>query len=424
MRLKGLWSNTFLRNNAILFAGALLTGALNYLYYPVLGRLLTPASFGEVQTLISIFLQTTIFLGTMGLVTVGVVANHKDPAEQQELISELERFTFYIAGAVFILVLLLSLPLKHFFKFESAWPFVIVAATVVMGVPVAFRSAYLQAKQRFLNVTLTSQISAGVKLIASAVLVVLGLKTIGAIAGLLVAGVAAFLFVSRKAAKYGWKAPHALREIRLPHLGLIKPELAHGLFVFIVSFSLTVLFSVDILVAKHFFSPTTAGLYAGISTVARIVYFLTGSINQVLLPSIKPYAEKGENEWILLRSLVLLLLLGGSAVFIFWLAPSWIVSTLVGAKYLPYAHLLPTLGLAMLCMNISSLFYYYYIGLRRRVVAVIAPLGVIATVVLLVLSHATPAALVQSLLLGSFTAMVLITVGGAGLSYLRRGSYA
>src|SRR5262249_32510346 len=72
-------ASPFLRHNAVYFAGSLLVAFLNYLYYPVLGRLLQPADFGEVQAVISLFLQAGVFLQVLGTVTVGVFKKYPDP---------------------------------------------------------------------------------------------------------------------------------------------------------------------------------------------------------------------------------------------------------------------------------------------------------------------------------------------------------
>jgi O-antigen/teichoic acid export membrane protein len=81
-------SSVFLRHNAIFFIGSVAVGLLNYLYYPVIGRLLSPVAFGEVQTLISLFLQVAIFLMVLGLVTINIVANYKSDTERDAVIFE------------------------------------------------------------------------------------------------------------------------------------------------------------------------------------------------------------------------------------------------------------------------------------------------------------------------------------------------
>lgn len=65
----------FLRHNAIYMVGSLSVAALNYLFYPVLGRMLSPADFGEVQALTSLFTQAAIFLTILTYVTVHVTVN-------------------------------------------------------------------------------------------------------------------------------------------------------------------------------------------------------------------------------------------------------------------------------------------------------------------------------------------------------------
>ncbi len=85
--VRTLRESTFVRHNAIFFAGSLSIGLLNYLYYPVIGRLLHPNSFGEVQVLFSLFAQISIFFGILGLITINITANTADAAKRNRLIS-------------------------------------------------------------------------------------------------------------------------------------------------------------------------------------------------------------------------------------------------------------------------------------------------------------------------------------------------
>src|SRR5688500_11834357 len=115
--LSSLRTHTFLRHNAIFFVGSIAVGALNYVYYPILGRLLEPAAFGEVQTLISLFLQLTTFLMVLSIVTVNVVANTADVARRNHTILEFEKITLLGAIGLLLLVLLAGEPLRHFLQF-------------------------------------------------------------------------------------------------------------------------------------------------------------------------------------------------------------------------------------------------------------------------------------------------------------------
>ena len=50
----------------------------NYLFYPVLSRLLSPADFGDVQALISLITQSAIILGAFSVVAVNITTGYMD----------------------------------------------------------------------------------------------------------------------------------------------------------------------------------------------------------------------------------------------------------------------------------------------------------------------------------------------------------
>src|ERR1700685_1015736 len=99
-------TNTYLRHNLIYFLGSFGVSALNYIYYPVLGRLMAPAQFGEVQTIISFFLQAAIFLQVLGLLSIGIINRYDDLEERQRLITAFSRLAFQIAVVLLIIIVL------------------------------------------------------------------------------------------------------------------------------------------------------------------------------------------------------------------------------------------------------------------------------------------------------------------------------
>jgi len=145
--IKQIRASAFLRHNAILFFGSIAVGILNYAYYPILGRLLDVEAYGEVQALVSLFLQLNIFLTVLGQVTVNVVANYSDPREKERVVFELEKLGLFLAMGGLVVVALFGWKLKTFFNFESAWPFVIVMCATIASVPLAFRSAFLRGPE-------------------------------------------------------------------------------------------------------------------------------------------------------------------------------------------------------------------------------------------------------------------------------------
>src|SRR5579872_3150008 len=107
-------SSTFLRHNAIFFLGAAAAGALNYLFYPILARMLPTGSFGEVQALCSLFAQINIFLGVLGLLTVNVVVNAEE-TQRDQIILELEKLALIVGLALVVITAVAGTSLEHFF---------------------------------------------------------------------------------------------------------------------------------------------------------------------------------------------------------------------------------------------------------------------------------------------------------------------
>ena len=106
--LRRIQPSEFLRHNAVFFIGALAVGALNYVYYPVIGRLLPPAAFGEVQTLVSLFLQLMIFLNVLSMITVNIVANARNEQQAQHTILDFEKAAIIVSMLLLLASILLA----------------------------------------------------------------------------------------------------------------------------------------------------------------------------------------------------------------------------------------------------------------------------------------------------------------------------
>jgi O-antigen/teichoic acid export membrane protein len=412
-RFQQLRSNDFIRHNGVFFFGNLVVSALNYLYYPVLGRLLLTAAFGEVQTLVSVFMQATIFLSVVTNIAVNVVANEPDTSRASRVVYELERVSLLIMLAGLGLAGLFVHQVASFLQFTDTLPFWLLAASLLLGVPSSLNTAYLRGRTAFGPVSISGALGSLAKLIASAAFVVAGFGTAGAIGGIVAAQAVTLVYTRAAARRRGLHASGRLW--RRPELALIRPQLPYSALVLIVSLVITALFSLDIIVAKHYFPADVAGAYAGVSTIARIIFYLTGSISIVLLSSVKLDATPAANRRLLTRSFLLQGALGGCVLAIFTAVPGPVISLLIGSRYLAYAQLLPSLSLALFLLAAINLLFAYDLALRRWSAAVVAVVGAGCMALILQLHHASPGAVVQSVLLGSVALLAL-----RGLDAVRR----
>lgn len=425
MRLiKEIRNSTFLKQNAILFFGGLVVSVLNYLYYPILGRLLNLTEYGEVQILISLYLQLAIFLTVMGQVTVNIVSNTEDIKKRDYLLGELQRFTFLLLLGFFVLGLSLGWWVASILQFESPLPIIVLFASIFATAPFTFQTAYLRGRQLFGYTSMANVITAIGRIVFSVLFVVAGWSTAGAVGGVAASQLVGAIF-AYKAVRRNLELSSVSRSIwRLPDMKLLWPELRFAGFVLIASLGVTVLSSIDTVIVKIFFDPETAGGYAGIATVAKIIFFLTGSIAQVMLPAVKMHGVRSNNRSLLLKSFVLLSAAGGSALLFFALFPDFVIITLMGKSFAPYAHILPTLSAALFLVSIINLIVSYYVALRQFNVAYVVSVGVIFTIILLTTQHSTLESVAVNLLYGSVVMLASFIAWRAGyeLYHTRKSS--
>lgn len=405
-----LRTSSFLRQNAIVLTGSVLVGVGNYIYYPVLGRMLEPASFGEVQALAALFAQLLLFLVVLGQVTVNIVANYTDETKQQKVLFELEKFAFMVSLGLLVVLSACSWQLKEFFQFESPLPFIILLLALVVSVPVTFRGSYLRAHKRFTSFSIAQILGAFGKVALSALLVMAGFKSAGAMGGIVLAQILVLGYAAYKAKQLGFFRPADGRYIGRPEMSILGPELKYAALVLLGSLAVAVLSSLDVFVVKHYFDPHTAGEYAGISTVAKIIFFLTASVTQVLLPSVKLRNKKSENRLLFLKSLTLVVALGGAVWAIFSAFSHLIVRSLMGGDYTTYSNLLPRLSLVMFLLSILSLVISYYLALRNYQQSVIILTGLALVGWLMLTHHQSLEAIVNNLMYGSVAMLGMFAI--------------
>lgn len=399
-------------------------GALNYVYYPILGRMLPPTVFGEVQTLVSFFLQLSIFLSVLGLVTVNVSTNYDDELKRNRVIFDLERIALVVSLGLLGLSIVFANQLQIFFRFNDSLPFVVLALAIVVSVPFTFRGAFVRGRHGFGVASVSNLIASAAKIIFSVVFVALGLSTVGAIGGVVMAQLTALIYIAYWAQRMGLFRAPGVHWASRPDMSLLGPELKYAGMVLVTSLLITLQFSIDILVVKHYFDAHTAGLYAGIATVARIIFFLTGSIAQVLMPSVKLKNTTLENRALLKKSFLLLAATGIPTLLLFVIAPKAIVHLLMGGAYDDYAHLLPMLSVAIFAVAITNLVVSYYMALRRYWIAIVVVAGASVTYILMVSHHGSLMSVIEGLLLGSLS-MLLLIAGISGSSWIKnRGKRA
>jgi len=415
--IKSMVNNSdLLRHNLIFFVGTLAIALFNYLYYPILSRLVSVADFGEIQAVISLFMQLGIVLTAFGYVITNIVSNTTTPKESNRVILHLEQLMLLMSILALPVLLIVAQVFSNSFKLHSTLPILLVGILVIINIPATSRTYILQGFRRLKEVSVSGVVYAVGKLILSVGFIyIMTNNVVAAVLGYLVAQIIALIYLQNRLGEQ--YSPLALtlnlrhiRKLENKYRTLVKKEFIYGMVILAIMSGLTLLYSSDTILARLFFDTHTLGLYSGISSVARIVFFLTASVAGVLIASVKMNATVASNRRILLRSLAIIGVIGGLVLIFFTLLPHITVRLLVGPSYEVAASWLPPLTIVMFLCSLNNLLAIYQIALRRYKTMISVLLGVLVLLVGLFFYHSTIAQFIGVLLAANLTMFVLLSI--------------
>jgi O-antigen/teichoic acid export membrane protein len=402
--LKTIHKDTFLYHHAIYFFGSLVVAVLNYLYYPVLSRVVSVESFGELQTLISLLTQGMIVLGVFEIMAINMAAQERDVDGTIADLQGLEIGAYGIIGLLLLAAIAANGTLKDILHFSSGAPFIVITLVLFVSIPQIFRRAYLQARGDFVSVSVANIVLAAGKIIFAYVLVAGGLKIFGALFGIVIATLVALFYLYIKT-KNNIRLQPGFRHFSWV---LFKRELPYGLLVAIATGFLTLLYTSDVVVVKYFFSPTDAGLYSGMATVGRIVFFITGPLPIVLLSSINGNKTRREYNVLLAKTLALTLLIGGTVLAVFYVRPLLIISVLVGTRYASASYLLPLQSTMLFFLSLAMVGIYYFLALRNFWLIPIVFVGLLTTASRIFFVHDSLVHVIEDFLIGGVVTLAAL----------------
>lgn len=405
-RLLARLQDDFLRHNVVFFIGSMLVAFLNYIYHPIISRLLTVEDFGELQAYFSLVVQIGVISGVFGRIILNIKTNTTEADSNSEIVGQLYSLSTIINGIVALSLVLLSPYIGPLLNLPSFLGLLLTAVIIFVSLPLTFAKYELQAKKRFKEISIADLGSALGKLLFALLAIYFGGQALGALFGFFVAIMISICYVYPKT-----KETIHLGNLTKPILSTeIKKELQYGVLILIATSFTTFLFTSDILIIRYFFDTETAGLYAGIATIARIIIFATGSVAGVAIAHVKLRNFRSENHLYMNKSLVLVTSMSGGLLVIFSLFPGLVTKILIGERFLIMADTLPRLSLLMTTTAITTLFVMYFLALRRYILISVLAMSTGAIAVLMYLWHSSITTVINNLLYGVLFALMALVI--------------
>ncbi|ENN96224.1 polysaccharide biosynthesis protein [Methanocaldococcus villosus KIN24-T80] len=339
------------------------SGFFNYLYQLFMGKLLTPEEYGVVASLLSIFLILGIFPRVINSSLTPQISKLKAKNRLNEINYIFLHYTkrFLILGVIITIIFLILSPLiSNFLHIKNIYTIIIL-----LNLPFIFINpinlAILQGLQRFTKLGFTNTLTSLAKFLFGILLVYLTFGVFGALIAILLSSIISYLV-----------SLYFIRDILKlkPKEYFIKNFYKTSKLIFLIIFSYTTITTVDVILAKHYLSKYLAGIYSSVSTLGKIIFFLPGGIQAIILSKAIEYKEKNLNHLNLLKkSIIFLILLTLPILTSYIFFPELVIKVLFSKKYLLAKLYIGKYGLAMLLFSISGLIMNYLISLNVNRIA-------------------------------------------------------
>lgn len=237
---------------------------------------------------------------------------------------------------------LISPPLAHALRLPNAWPLWAACPVVLMFFVRTVTDGALQGLQSFVGFGSVQVIQSLLRLLLAGGLIWLGFQAAGAIIALPLAMAVVLFF-----------ALWLLRPQFADHTGMDAHEVSwhYSAHTLLGLAAFAVLANMDALFVKHFYSPSAAGDYGPVVTLAKMSLFIPLALGIVVLPKATQRRASGRDPRpILLLALAATLLPGFALTALYLLYPDLIVRTIFTAAY-------PNPGLILGLANLAASFY-------------------------------------------------------------------
>ena len=363
-------SNTAVKGTLIVTIGLFIANFLAYVLQLVLGRILSVEEYGVFNALISILtivgFANTVFSTSL----VKFASELKAKVRYDALTALFWRFTA-IAFLTGILLLLSFFSFRNllgsYLNITDSTLFVLLGLYTLASLANTVPVSYLQGLLRFKAFSFVTVVGAIFRLALPLLLVVAGWQVRGVITGMSVALFISFI-VGIMLLKKNFDSYEAS-----DYSAYYKQFIKFSGPVILANLGMLLLSNLDLLLVKHFFSATDAGLYSGVVILGKILLFGAGTVAIVMYPQItelfalkKDYKGK-LNEFLFIQVLILFV---GAVAFGFF--PSMITHLMFGEKFIQSAAYLPLytifisiyvllnfMNMVFLAINKTVMFFLY-----------------------------------------------------------------
>lgn len=361
---KKILKHPLIAGSLVIFFGSTFGNFLNFIFNIFISRNLTVQDYGTVASLMAII---NLFGISAGAITPTIVSFTSESFLKNDLsyvkgvyLKILKPFAL-MAGIFLVLFFIFGDLISKFLNITNGTALLAITGIIIfIGFISVLNLSLFQSKLSFKLMSFLNLTSSTLKLSLGIAFVFSGLKAIGVMLAILAAYLAPyllgfvflrFLFVKR------------VERVEVDFKKLLRFALPSGLALL----GLTAIISTDLVLVKHLFDTNSAGIYAGLALVGKVIFFFTAPIGVVMFPLMarRHTNQKGGGKLVPL-SLILVALASFGITIFYFLFPDFVISLFLKNKeYLSASPYLGLYGVFISLYSLCSIMMYYFLSIKK-----------------------------------------------------------
>lgn len=385
-KAKQLINHPLISGSILLVFGTLFANFFNLIFSILMGRMLIRADFGTLSSIIAVITIPTVVataISPLVIILAGTYFAQKQYDSISSLYFKLNKIFLVISTLLCITFFIFIPQINYFFNINNNFLLILTDLIIFISIMTAINISFIQAKLAFKFFVLILCLTTIIKLISSWILVSLGFKVIGGATGIFL-GVLIPYLISFIPLKFVFNS----KITKAPKIDT-KILITYGIPAVIVSLGISGFITNDLILVKHYFNPDLAGLYAGLSLIGRIIFFISAPIGSVMFPLVvQQYAKKEKFTTTFLLSLFLIFLSSVAITIFYTLFPKFSVLFFLNKR--EYFAIIPYLTFFSIFITIYSLVSIiasFYLSIKKTKIAIPVIIAAILQVVLITLFH-------------------------------------
>jgi O-antigen/teichoic acid export membrane protein len=359
-RIKEIKKDELVAGSAILFIMIVLYNFFNYIFQMSMAKFLGPADYSILAVLMSIIYVFAIpaeVIQTVVTKYTSILSVREEKGKIKDLLIRSLKKGLILSSILFIIFCVISIFISSFLSINynllvitGFFIFLVFLIPPIRGV--------LQGRKKFFTLGKNMLLESTSKLILSIILVILGFKVFGAIVSVILGTSLALIF--------GFIPIKDIIKSKRENFDAINIY-SKNLPIIIATISIVLIYSIDIILARRFFTPELAGQYAFISLIGKVIIFVSSAIGKAMFPISTREYEIGKNSNVLKKSIILVMIMSVASLIVYLAIPEITVKiiSLGSDQYVSASNILFFLGLAYSLISFSYIIVLFNLSINK-----------------------------------------------------------